>query len=119
MKQEKFLLIGLVLFLLSGCSEMSLEGVDYHKIKCKANLKMLSVAKVQVELEYNVPEGGKIMADQISRVLGGQFSSIECPNGGTYSLNPVGKNPTCSVHGDLLPPPEKSNIIAPQDIQKK
>ena len=31
----------------------------------------------------------------------------ECPQGGTYIIRPVGENPICSLHGDLI----KSNSI--------
>jgi len=104
-----FCFILLFALCLSGCSEVSFDNVeafkdiDPEKIGCKANLKMISVSKIQVSVEYGIPDGEEILQEHISNILGAQFSSLECPNGGTYSINPAGKNPTCSVHGDLLP----------------
>ena len=104
-----FCFILLLVFCLSGCSESPLgemeafKDIDPEKISCKAHLKMISVAKNQVAIEYGLPDGEEILQEHISNVLGTQFSTLECPSGGTYSINPAGKNPTCSVHGDLLP----------------
>ena len=29
------------------------------------------------------------------------LSGVVCPKGGRYTINPVGKDPACSVHGSL------------------
>ena len=103
MKKSAFFLFLILFTVLSSCSKINTENLDYNQIKCKANLKMISVAKNQVAVEYNLPDGEEILQEHISNILGAQFSTLECPSGGSYSINLSGKNPTCSVHGDLLP----------------
>ena len=35
--------------------------------------------------------------------LRGKWEDQRCPAGGVYTINPVGKNPTCSMKGHALP----------------
>jgi len=71
-----------------------------RKSVCITNLRVIEVAKQQWALENNKP------ADAIPTMedLAPYHSGIkECPSGGTYTINPVNKKPTCTVPGHRLP----------------
>jgi len=65
---------------------------------CLNNLRQLDGAKDQFYLEHQAAPYG--LSDLV-----GTYIKVPpvCPNGGTYELHPLGENPTCSHHGDLLP----------------
>ncbi|MBI5387665.1 MAG: DUF4190 domain-containing protein [Verrucomicrobia bacterium] len=66
---------------------------------CTVNLRLIAGAKATWALEHNkgpadVPTDSDLFgADSYIR------DKPRCPAGGTYSLNPVSKKPTCSVPG--------------------
>ncbi len=67
---------------------------------CQENLSKLDGAKEQYALEKRVPQGGKVdMGDLVGKPDGsGYLRRVPvCPSGGTYTLNPIGKNPECSI----------------------
>src|SRR5882757_4738721 len=73
---------------------------------CINNLRLLDSAKQQLELETNLPPGTVVEPKQIQPFIGrgqeGEFP--KCPMGGTYTLNPIGQLPTCSIKDHVLVP---------------
>ncbi len=72
---------------------------------CQENLSKLDGAKEQYALEYRVPNGGKVeMSDLVKADGSGYLRSVPvCPAGGTYTLNPIGENPECSIGANNPP----------------
>jgi len=65
---------------------------------CVRNLSRMDMAKEEWAMANNLAEGAPVTMDQI-------VSSFikyvpQCPSGGTYTVNPVGTAPTCSVGGE-------------------
>ncbi|GAB4317102.1 MAG: hypothetical protein Kow0059_09990 [Candidatus Sumerlaeia bacterium] len=61
---------------------------------CRENLKRIESAKRQVAAEKSIVVGA-VSRDDVARKLGGQLPV--CPSGGTYSINELGRMPTCSI----------------------
>jgi hypothetical protein len=74
---------------------------------CVNNLRILDAAKEQAAMEHKWGEGKQIPSDSAAEesvlqyVRGGEMP--QCPDGGEYTLNPIGEPPTCSVAGHKLP----------------
>ena len=68
---------------------------------CINNLRIISSAKEQAAAEHGYEEGDTLTEpDLIPYIKGNQMPS--CPSkGGTYSINAVGENPTCSFGSTL------------------
>ena len=73
---------------------------------CINNLRMLDSVKQQLALEKQLPVGTVVEPKQIQPFLGRDGKGVfpKCPQGGTYSLNPIGQLPTCSIKGHVLVP---------------
>lgn len=67
---------------------------------CINNLRMIDAAKQQWALEKGKKEGDLPTQDDLMPYIG---HWPVCPQGGTYTINPIGQAPTCSVHGHVLP----------------
>ena len=75
---------------------------------CINNMKQIDLAKKHAALEHNYSEGTTVPGDQISDQLKPSgLSGLKCPKGGSYTINPIGKAPSCSVHGELSTAMEK------------
>jgi competence protein ComGC len=71
---------------------------------CIQNLRQIDNAKQQWALENKQEPTDTPTVDDIKvYIKGPQFP--DCPEGGTYQINPVGKDPTCSIPDHRLPPP--------------
>jgi len=69
--------------------------------KCVNNLRMLDAAKEQCALERGLKTGDAINPAWITKyLLRGKMPA--CPAGGAYTINAVGKEPTCSTPGHVL-----------------
>ena len=71
---------------------------------CINNLRQLDAAKAQWALEKGKKTGDVCTEDDLKpyiRLVGGQLP--KCPQGGTYTIGPVGEPPTCSIPGHKLP----------------
>ena len=69
---------------------------------CINNLRQIDGAKQQWALEHKKPVNTLVAATDISPYLRGNALPT-CPSGGTYTVNPVGTSPTCSIPGHVLP----------------
>lgn len=68
---------------------------------CVNNMRMLDASKEQAALEHNYKEGDAVPEQEVSKYLKNGLSGLICPKGGRYTINPLGKEPECSVHGPL------------------
>ena len=66
---------------------------------CIANMRMIVAAKAQVEAEKSYVPGDVIPEQEVSQKLPAGLTGLTCHKGGRYTLNPVGKEPACSIHG--------------------
>jgi len=69
--------------------------------KCIRNLRMLGDAKEQCALEKNLKDGDTVEPSALTQYLLRGKMPV-CPEGGTYTLNPIGKTPTCSIPAHKL-----------------
>jgi len=63
---------------------------------CINNLRQIDAAKEQWALENHKKPGDAVVDDQVNAYLNGGQRPL-CPEGGTYTYNPVGVKPTCSA----------------------
>ena len=68
------------------------------KPACQAILRQLTGAKEQWALENKKNSGDATDLVRVNAYLKNS-QAPECPSGGTYSYNPVGQLPTCSIGG--------------------
>lgn len=68
---------------------------------CINNLSQIETAKHMVVTEHQHREGAVIPEGQLIEYLNAELSSFICPKQGAYTVNPVGTEPECSVHGPM------------------
>lgn len=69
---------------------------------CLNNLRLIQSAKEQWALANTKNEGDLPMSTDLDQHLPSGFAGLHCSKHGNYSINPVGKTPTCSVPGHEL-----------------
>jgi competence protein ComGC len=69
---------------------------------CINNLRQIDGAKQQWALENKKDESAVPARADLDSFLNGSFSSLQCPQGGTYTINAVGVQPACSIPGHEL-----------------
>ncbi|HIL70538.1 MAG TPA: hypothetical protein EYG38_11900 [Verrucomicrobia bacterium] len=74
------------------------RGPHSERRSCLANLKQMDGAKEQWALENKKPAGSPVVGheSEITKFLRGGDLPL-CPDGGKYSLEPIGANPECSL----------------------
>lgn len=78
--------------------EMSSAGVQTMANRCINNLRQISGAKDQYALEHygrGTDKIGDLVSTYIARMP-------ECSSGGSYTLGPLGEDPTCTTAGHTL-----------------
>ena len=81
----------------------------YHRVvhgndaqnACINNLISIAGAKRQVALEHKFKPGKLVNQGDLEPYMIGEWRS--CPGGGTYTIGPIGTNPTCIIAGHSLP----------------
>lgn len=68
---------------------------------CVNNMRQLDSAKEMVALDKGYATGTKITEEEVKEYLKNGFSGLVCPKGGSYTINPLGQNPSCSEHGTM------------------
>ena len=73
---------------------------------CRNNLRMLQAAKDQAAIEQGIENGEYLDEEQVLDLLPQRGTTLICPNGGVYTIHPVGEEPECSRHGRIsgMPP---------------
>jgi len=79
--------------------------------QCNKNMRMIDQAKVQAAMAYDHKNGDNVPEKQVSEFLKNGLKGLVCPEGGRYTLKPVGEDPECSVHGKLVRVSPKSNPV--------
>lgn len=84
--------------LLKGPQPGNLQNAE----TCRNNLKMIESAKRRAAENLGLTTGGRLSWEQVCKAVGWK-EPPKCPEGGTYTLNPIGNLPTCSIsdHGTL------------------
>ena len=72
---------------------------------CHNNMRQIDAAKEMAAPEHGHEDGDTIPDEQVSEYVKGGLSSLICPKEGNYTINPLGKEPECSVHGSLSDDP--------------
>ncbi|MBI1334296.1 MAG: prepilin-type N-terminal cleavage/methylation domain-containing protein [Armatimonadetes bacterium] len=74
-----------------------------RKNSCIANLKQIDSAKEQWAMDNKKDAGASVaMTDLVGATLYLK-ANPSCPSGGTYTVDNIGTNPSCSVSGHALP----------------
>jgi prepilin-type N-terminal cleavage/methylation domain-containing protein len=71
---------------------------------CIENLRLISSSKHQWALENGMTDTATPTSTDISTYLA-SYVYPHCPSGGTYTINEVITEPTCSFPGHILPTP--------------
>jgi hypothetical protein len=71
---------------------------------CINNMRILDATKDAYAVENGLDAETLVTAENLSEHIPGGVPSIVCAKGGTYTLNPVGCTPECSVHGTFMRP---------------
>jgi hypothetical protein len=76
--------------------------VEAGKWVCMNNLHQIEMAKEMWAIDNAKETGDMPTQEEIFSYMGVTTEPLECPEGGTYSVNPLGENPTCSIEGHVL-----------------
>jgi hypothetical protein len=76
---------------------------------CFNNLRQIEAAKEQAALEMELPEGDNVPREKVSAYLKDGLESVTCPKGGAYTINPLGTDAECSIHGPVSDAPGYSD----------
>ena len=68
---------------------------------CVKSMQILDAAKEQAALQHDYISGDAVSEADIAPFIKNGFGSLVCPKGGRYTVNLVGQEPECSVHGAL------------------
>lgn len=68
---------------------------------CINNMRMIDAGKEQAAMANRYENGAVMPNGEISKFLPTPVDQMTCVNGGTYTPNPLGIDPSCSVHGNM------------------
>ena len=68
---------------------------------CYYNLRKIGSAKFQISSENHLPTGTNISIALLSNFIEGGFERLGCAEHGSYTVNTVGSEARCSVHGTM------------------
>ncbi len=88
-------------FLLLFCVPNSVNSRPNPQAWCNNNLRKIESAKYQIAAENLLTNGTVIPGGRLSKYLDGGFDSLECVKHGNYTVNAIGIEPRCSVHGSM------------------
>ncbi|MBS1704156.1 MAG: prepilin-type N-terminal cleavage/methylation domain-containing protein [Armatimonadetes bacterium] len=74
-----------------------------RRSSCLANMKEIESAKEQWAMDNRKSNGDTVAFTDLVGMTLYMKSTPSCAEGGTYSLNPIGTVPTCTVSGHVLP----------------
>lgn len=87
--------------MLKGTIKSDTGHPDQMRARCVNNLRVIDAAKEQCAMEMNLKDGDEVNQLRLKKYLSGGKMPI-CPAGGKYTINPVEKNPECSIPGHSL-----------------
>ena len=68
---------------------------------CYSNLRKIEGAKARIAVENHLPNGTNVSIALLSNFIDGGFERLSCAEHGSYTVNTVGSEPRCSVHGTM------------------
>ena len=89
--------------ILLGFAISNAFGTTTQQGSCIQNLRQIDGAKEQLQLETKLKNGDVVTITALAGYIKGGFPT--CPAGGSYSIGPIGTDPTCSIPGHSLLPP--------------
>jgi prepilin-type N-terminal cleavage/methylation domain-containing protein len=69
---------------------------------CIENLRQIDSAKQQWAIEEKKTSTDTPAAADLDDYVKGGYASLECPASGTYTINDMSNNPTCTVANHVL-----------------
>ena len=66
---------------------------------CTRNLLIITFAKEEAMYDIGLSEGDTVTAEQLAPYIPGGLEQLQCPGGGAYIVNPIGREPECSAEG--------------------
>jgi len=113
-------LIGLRVFLsliepgMPSGSNRVVDSKTLNKKVCEDNLAFLESIKFELVKLGKCKNGDVVASQDYDHYLGpGGLAGLKCPDGGTYTLNTIGKPVECSVKGHHLPEDWKNRYRSP------
>ena len=73
---------------------------DKRPALCCNNLRLIEYAKGVTRVENKLKDGDAVEPSVVGGLLLDGFPV--CPDGGTYTINPIGQDPTCSIGGEHI-----------------
>lgn len=73
-------------------------------LRCNNTLRQIDGAKDTYALDHAGTTNGAVLAwpDIMAYLKDMDGEGLQCPSGGEYIIEPLGTDPTCSIHGDSL-----------------
>lgn len=72
-----------------------------QRVVCVNNMRQITAAKEQAATDNHLTAGALLTEEQVEMYVPGGLKALRCPRGGHYTLQPVGQDPECSVHGKM------------------
>jgi hypothetical protein len=94
--------LSIVLLIIGGIIFGTVYAAQKKTVACVNNLQQIEFAKEQWAMEAEPEPGVVPPEEELNAFLDQEIGQMVCPSGGTYSINPVGQNPSCSVPGHQL-----------------
>lgn len=97
-------IVGIIICLFLGIKPVVLD--DYRIVYCSSrnvcanNLRVIDAAKERWAIENNKTSGIPADIAEVNRYLSGNITPV-CPQGGHYSYNAIGTEPTCDYKGGI------------------
>ena len=92
-------IVPILIFVAGGCKQ-GREAEPLSSDICIDNLRTIEMAEQVWELkEHKTTNDVPVMADLTNYTK----QVLVCPEGGTYTIGPVWKGPTCSIKGHEIP----------------
>lgn len=95
MKNMQYVMISVVLCL-AGCVSTRSDNASV----CRYNLRMIHAAKCEYCMKFGIKDNGTVNTTGVNNYLPGKKTPV-CPDGGVYTYNNAGFDPTCSIHGTI------------------
>lgn len=70
--------------------------------QCINILRQIDSAKEQFAMANKLGDAAVVQGPAIGAYIRGGWDAVRCPAGGKYTINPVGRDPVCSVPGHSL-----------------
>ncbi|MBN2162840.1 MAG: DUF4190 domain-containing protein [Pontiellaceae bacterium] len=84
---------------------MAIAIPSFHKARttacekaCQNNMRILESAKAMYGIENNLSNGSTVSEEDLEPYLKNGMEDVICPEGGAYTLNPIGEYPDCTIH---------------------